>query len=150
MFHKFWHITDVPQSPYPMMIGSITAISVSLSWISAENGGFDQTFTVSYKEENDSVWQTIPGIDDPGIGMMIVYTVQNLKPETVYAFHVTARNILGSSPEQLVNFNKTLGNYFINRVIILFVPYDNIIITILCNIYLCFITLNYSLLELFL
>ena len=103
-----------------MTVDRITAISASLSWISAENGGYEQTFAVTYKEEIASVWQTIRGIFDPGVDRMIVYTVWDLKPETVYLFHVTAENIRGSSPAQPVIFFNTLGicYYFVLYIVL--------------------------------
>ena len=90
------------------MFESVTAVSVTLSWMSGLNGGSVQTFTVYYRKDGDSKISYRQGIEDNGEN--IQHKISGLDPSTKYFFQVQSRNENGISNSQSEIEISTIGN----------------------------------------
>ena len=85
-------ILGPPRAPQEFSVLSVTAVSVTLSWISNFNGGSPQTFSVQYRTKG-SEWpkmDQISWIVDPGFQKNVTFEVKNLNQRTLYEFRCRA------------------------------------------------------------
>ncbi|XP_013391741.1 hemicentin-2-like, partial [Lingula anatina] len=80
-----------PDAPSNLEMFNISAISVTVQWISNKDGGYPQTFLVEYKTE-DGPWVSTSAVLDPGYKQTGLKKVPNLQPNTNYMFRVESRN----------------------------------------------------------
>ena len=90
------------------MFESVTAVSVTLSWMSGLNGGSVQTFIVSYKKDGESSILHKEVIEERGQNESHQCKILGLDPSTKYLFQVHSRNEYGISGS-LIGVT-TLGN----------------------------------------
>ena len=77
--------------------------SAVVLWRSEFDGGSKQEFYAQYWRISQSSPYTLsPSIPDPGETADLQYTVNNLVSETLYIFHIIARNEFGDSLSKLV------------------------------------------------
>ena len=83
-------------------------VSVNVSWTPGYSGGYDQMFTIHYREE---------GTDDDFIEQYVghpdnnVHTIQGLLPETEYEFTIQASNQAGEGQASALKQVKTPGTW---------------------------------------
>ena len=83
-----------PGVPTELTVVYASAVSVTLRWTPGRNGGYEQTFSVTYHVAGQP-WPTSPqiaSIPDPGEGKSLQYKVENLKHSTIYEIRVKAVN----------------------------------------------------------
>ena len=106
----------LPGVPTELTVVYASAVSVTLRWTSGRNGGYEQTFSVTYRVAGQA-WATSPqiaSIPDPGEGKTVQYRVDNLEQSTIYELRVKAVNEKHSSPYSRIIQGKTRGeNTFI-------------------------------------
>ena len=101
--NEFKYILDHPIVPSVFYVVCQTTSAVVL-WRSEFNGGSKQEFYVQYWRISLSSQAIVsPSILDPGLTSDLQYTVNNLVPETLYIFHIIARNVLGDSFTKSMN-----------------------------------------------
>ena len=105
-----------PGVPTELTIVFASAVSVTLRWTSGRNGGYEQTFSLTFRVAGQP-WPTLPqiaSIPDPGEGQSLQYKVYNLKQSTIYELRLKAVNEKHSSPYSRIIQGKTRGeNTFI-------------------------------------
>ena len=106
--HQCVH-TGIPEAPQNVSAVSVTAVSVTLSWIPGVSGGVLQTFTVYYRKDGDNKIDFVSDIADPGSGNKVIKTVRNLQPVTLYHISVRGINHYGRSFEDNEFQVTTLG-----------------------------------------
>ena len=110
---EFKYILDHPIVPSVFYVVCQTTSAVVL-WRSEFNGGSKQEFYVQYWRISISSQAIVsPSILDPGLTSDLQYTVNNLVPETLYIFHIIARNVLGDSFTKSVNCTTDQSRYII-------------------------------------
>ncbi|XP_071173898.1 protein turtle homolog B-like [Mytilus edulis] len=83
---------DRPEAPQNVS-SETTFRSVNLSWIAGFNGGHRQNFSVQFKTADDDNWDTrIVPTSDTGTGSKVYYTLDLLKPDTLYQVMVLSTN----------------------------------------------------------
>ena len=100
-----------PATPTMVDVGSVTAISVNLSWVSGLDGGHPQTYHVLVRPAGTTSSSSGPlgePIHDPGLRHRVQHTVTGLEPNTNYYFQVVTKNMYGSQ-ESVVVGGMTLG-----------------------------------------
>ncbi|XP_074657814.1 nephrin-like isoform X2 [Tubulanus polymorphus] len=85
--------TGPPQTPSNLTVIAKTAASVTLSWVSEFEGGFKQTFTVSYRGSDSTGFVNKSKIPDPGYRKLVQTKITALKPATDYQFKVKSINL---------------------------------------------------------
>ena len=106
----FWlNVLGVPEAPHSVVLWSITAVSVTLSWLPGRNGGSAQTFTVYYRKDGESKILYHDGIEAIKENQFVTYKVSGLDPQTEYYFKVHATNSWGESSSSLEIPSYTLG-----------------------------------------
>ncbi|XP_074658381.1 synaptogenesis protein syg-2-like [Tubulanus polymorphus] len=85
--------TGPPQTPSNLTVIAKTAVSVTLSWVSEFEGGFKQTFTVSYRGSDSTGFVNKSKIPDPGYRKLVQTKITALKPATDYQFKVKSINL---------------------------------------------------------
>jgi hypothetical protein len=114
---EFKYILDHPIVPSVFYVVCQTTSAVVL-WRSEFNGGSKQEFYVQYWRISISSQAIVsPSILDPGLTSDLQYTVNNLVPETLYIFHIIARNVLGDSFTKSVNCTTDQSRYIICSVL---------------------------------
>ena len=103
------NVLGVPEAPHSVVLQSITAISVTLSWLPGRSGGSTQTFTVYYRKDGESKILYQHGIEAIEEDELITYKVSGLDPQTKYNFKVQATNSCGESIFSLEVPSYTLG-----------------------------------------
>ena len=104
-------IPGPPEIPHVSSNPTITALTITLSWISGRDGGSKQNFTIYFQKNVEGAMnKTIPNIPDPGIGFEVKHTERGLEPEMMYKFCVEANNEYGTSTNQSCETATTLGN----------------------------------------
>ena len=96
-----------------MMFESVTAASVTLSWMSGLNGGSVQTFTVYYRKDGDSSILRKQGMEERGQNERHQCKTLGLDPSTKYLFQVHSRNEYGISGSQGEIGVTTRGSVFL-------------------------------------
>ena len=112
---KCWIIwfTGVPDAPIDVKLEAFKVegaktVSVNVSWTPGYSGGYDQMFTIHYREE---------GTDDDFIEQYVghpdnnVHTIQGLLPETEYEFTIQASNQAGEGQASALKQVKTPGTW---------------------------------------
>ena len=117
VIQKCTHIfySGIPEAPHNVSAVSLTAVSVTLSWIPGVSGGVLQTFTVYYRKYGDNKIDFASDIADPRSGNEVIKTVRNLQPGTLYLISVRGINQYGKSLEENELQVTTLGkatNFF--------------------------------------
>ena len=103
------NVLGVPEAPHSVVLQSITAISVILSWLPGRSGGSAQTFTVYYRKDGESKILYQDEIEAIEEDELITYKVSGLDPQTKYYFKVQATNSWGESISSLEVPSYTLG-----------------------------------------
>lgn len=95
-----------PHAPYNI-VAKATEFSVTVSWMPGYSGGPDykQEYTIWYKEDGSTDWNTIP-VQPPGSTEI---TINGLKPGLVYEFKVVGKNALGDGLMSKPVTIRTLG-----------------------------------------
>ena len=100
-------MSNIPEAPVirPEPDTQVTSNSVSLVWVSGNNGAADQTFTVQYRKVASSVYtRDNKMINDPVNGKTATKYIRNLKEETAYEFVVVAHNLHGATTSKAAVF----------------------------------------------
>ena len=98
-----------PDKPSTVTIVNRSAVSVTLRWTAGFNGGFQQTFSVMYRQIGQ-IWPRDPqitGILDTGENKRVLYKVVNLVHDTTYEFRVRAEN-MRQNEERISQYSTTL------------------------------------------
>jgi hypothetical protein len=112
-YNEFKYILDHPTVPTVFYVVCQT-ISAVVLWGSEFNGGSKQEFYVQYwRISQSSPSMLSPTIHDPCVTADLQYTVKNLVPDTIYIFHIFARNILGDSFTKSMNCTTDRSRYSI-------------------------------------
>ena len=112
-YNEFKYILDHPTVPTVLCVVCQTTSAVVL-WRSEFNGGSKQEFYVQYwRISQSSPSMSSPTIHDPGVTADLQYTVKNLVPDTIYIFHIIARNVLGDSFTKSMNCTTDRSRYSI-------------------------------------
>ena len=115
--NEFKYILDHPTVPTVFYVVCKTT-SADVLWRSEFNGGSKQEFYVQYwRISQSSPSMLSPTIPDPGVTADLRYTVNNLLPETLYIFHIIARNVLGDSFTKSVNCTTDRSRYIMCSVL---------------------------------
>ncbi|KAL5281052.1 IGSF9B family protein [Megaselia abdita] len=95
-------------SPHPPsnISGKATEKSITLQWMPGYSGGKDykQDYTIWYREQGNSQWQTIP-VTPTGSTQV---TINELAPGQTYEFQVVSHNIIGKGLKSVVVTVRTL------------------------------------------
>ena len=111
--NEFKYILDHPTVPTVFYVVCKTT-SANVLWRSEFNGGSIQEFYVQYWRISQSSQPLVsPSIPDRGLTSDLQYTVKNLVPETLYIFHIIARNVYGDSFTKSVNCTTDRSRYII-------------------------------------
>ena len=116
------NISGLPGSPHSVALHSITAVSITLSWLPGRSGGSAQTFTVYYRKDGEGKILYQDGIEAVEDNKLIVYKVPGLDPETKYYFKVQAKNSWGERislleiPGLTLGWSKWLFTYFLQNI----------------------------------
>ena len=98
------------------MIDSITAVSITVSWLPGLSGGSAQTFTVYYRKEGEGKIVYQDGIKAMENNELIVYKVSGLDPQTKYYLKVQAKNTWGERNSlEVSSFTLGLLNYLFTK-----------------------------------
>jgi hypothetical protein len=109
--NEFKYILDHPTVPTVFYVVCKTT-SANVLWRSEFNGGSKQEFYVQYWRISQSSQPMVsPSIPDRGLTSDLQYTVKNLVPETLYIFHIIARNVYGDSFTKSVNCTTDQSRY---------------------------------------
>jgi len=113
LFQWFKYILDHPTVPTVFYVVCKTT-SADVLWRSEFNGGSKQEFYVQYRRISQSSPSMLsPSIPDSGSTSVLQYTVNNLVPDTIYIFHIIARNDLEDSFTKSVNCTTDRSRYII-------------------------------------
>jgi hypothetical protein len=111
--NEFRYSLDHPTVPTVFYVVCKTT-SADVLWRSELNGGSKQEFYVQYWRISQSSQSMVsPSIPDRVLTSDLQYTVNNLVPETLYIFHIIARNVLGDSFTTSVNCTTDQSRYII-------------------------------------
>jgi hypothetical protein len=111
--NEFKYILDHPTVPTVFYVVCKTP-SANVLWRSEFNGGSKQEFYVQYWRISQSSQPMVsPSIPDRGLTSNLQYTVKNLVPETLYIFHIIARNVYGDSFTKSMNCTTDQSRYII-------------------------------------
>ena len=90
-----------PEAPGNLTITSITADSVTITWLSGLDGGHPQSFSILTHSAGGGDFtpsDTDVRINDTGRSQLMQHTVSGLQPRTHYDFKVSASNVKGTTP----------------------------------------------------
>ena len=101
-----------PLPPTNVTVTNVTTTSVALTWVPGPTGGYQQTFSVMYRQEQVASYQS-PDVEilhiDNG---MLTATVEALSPSTKYEFVVVAHNEYGQTRGPAV-VAETTGSWYL-------------------------------------
>ncbi|XP_013410430.1 roundabout homolog 1-like, partial [Lingula anatina] len=80
-----------PDAPSNLEMFNVSAISVTVQWVSNKDGGYPQKFLVEYKTV-DGPWISMSAVTDPGYKLTVLKKLPNLQPNTNYMFRVESMN----------------------------------------------------------
>lgn len=88
---------ELPQAPSVPQISrsQIQSHHITFAWNPGRDGFSPLRYYTVQIRENEGNWVTLPEKIDPNVN---TYTVNNLKPHSIYQFRIKAINDLGSSP----------------------------------------------------
>ena len=92
--------TGVPEPPTSLIVESVTAVSITLSWIPGRSGGASQTFTVYYRKGDETNINFHSGIADPETYSKVTFTLRDLQPMMLYYVNIRAINKFGRSLDE--------------------------------------------------
>ncbi|XP_064624511.1 synaptogenesis protein syg-2-like isoform X2 [Lineus longissimus] len=101
--------SEPPQTPCCLGKVNSTAISVTLTFKTNNNGGTPQTFTIEHREPGGDWIVVAKNIADPGINRDVVQKIAGLKINLMYQFRVKAVNDDGDSGYGHILEVKTIG-----------------------------------------
>ena len=87
-------------------VANAKTVSVNVSWTPGYSGGYDQQFTIHYREKGSGANFVEQSVGHPDNNM---FTVQGLLPLTEYEFTVQASNQAGKGDASTLKQVKTPG-----------------------------------------
>ena len=91
--------------------------------MSGNNGGYPQTFQISYSETDGSNFNKSTILDDPGVGETLHYTIMDLKENKQYMCKVVTtntnpnrlKNTAESGLQQFKTYGKIFNSYILKK-----------------------------------
>ncbi|XP_074653216.1 nephrin-like [Tubulanus polymorphus] len=81
-----------PDKPRLQTLLDLTSTSATIQWQAGFQGGSPQTFTIEYQTLDQTKWQQVRNIPDPGFEKIVKYKVTGLDPASQYRFRIQAIN----------------------------------------------------------
>ena len=94
--YYYFFVVALPRQATNVTVKTMTAVSCELTWTPGEDGGYDQSFSISYKKKGDSDYNNTDKLTKDSM------KIEGLHKESEYSMKVVAHNEYGSTESEEV------------------------------------------------